>query len=64
MIANMYERGNVKTDDKNMTSVENVFAAGDMRRGQSLIVHAIGEGRKCAHFVDKHLMGKSRIAFI
>ena len=40
------------------TSKEKFFAAGDMRRGQSLIVWAISEGRKCAESVDKYLMGK------
>jgi len=47
-------RGNVKTTDF-MTSVEGVFAAGDMRRGQSLVVWAIAEGRKAAAAVDKYL---------
>lgn len=50
-------RGNVKTDDSYRTSVENVFAAGDMRTGQSLVVYAISEGRECAREVDKHLRG-------
>jgi len=36
-----------------------VFAAGDMRRGQSLIVWAISEGREAAHYVDKYLMGRT-----
>jgi len=39
------------------TSVDKVFACGDMRRGQSLVVWAIREGRQAAHSVDKHLMG-------
>ena len=53
-------RGNVlaNTDDYR-TSVDNVFAAGDMRRGQSLIVWAIREGRQCARSVDEFLMGSS-----
>ena len=51
------ERGNVKTDDSYRTSVEKVFAAGDMRRGQSLVVWAISEGRECAREVDKFLRG-------
>ncbi len=53
-------RGNVaaSTDDY-MTSVEKVFTAGDMRRGQSLVVWAIREGRQAAHAVDKFLMGTS-----
>ncbi|MDH5509237.1 MAG: glutamate synthase subunit beta [Nitrospinota bacterium] len=49
------DRGNVKTDDLYRTSVEKVFAAGDMRRGQSLVVWAISEGRECAREVDKFL---------
>ena len=53
------KRGNVKTDDSFMTSQDKVFAAGDLRRGQSLIVWAISEGRKAAHHVDKYLMGSS-----
>jgi glutamate synthase (NADPH/NADH) small chain len=52
------ERGNVKTIDY-ATSVPGVFAAGDMRRGQSLIVWAISEGREAAHYVDKYLMGRT-----
>ncbi|HEV2510588.1 glutamate synthase subunit beta [Bosea sp. (in: a-proteobacteria)] len=53
-------RGNVEA---NMlaykTTVEKVFAAGDMRRGQSLVVWAIREGRQMAHSIDKHLMGET-----
>ena len=54
-------RGNVATDENSMTSVPGVFAAGDMRRGQSLVVWAISEGRKAAAAVDRYLMelGKS-----
>jgi len=48
-------RGNVSTDGNYKTSVENVFAAGDMRRGQSLVVWAISEGRKAAAAVDEYL---------
>jgi glutamate synthase (NADPH/NADH) small chain len=48
-------RGNVFTDDTYMTSVPGVFAAGDMRRGQSLVVWAISEGRKAAKGVDRYL---------
>ena len=52
-------RGNVKATERDYkTSKEKFFAAGDMRRGQSLIVWAISEGRKCAESVDKYLMGK------
>jgi glutamate synthase (NADPH) small chain len=48
-------RGNVKTPAPYTTSVEGVFAAGDARRGQSLIVWAINEGRQCARTVDRYL---------
>jgi glutamate synthase (NADPH/NADH) small chain len=47
--------GNVATDDNYMSSVEGVFAAGDMRRGQSLVVWAIAEGRKAARGIDRYL---------
>jgi glutamate synthase (NADPH/NADH) small chain len=50
-------RGNVATGKDYMTSVPGVFAAGDMRRGQSLVVWAILEGREAARCIDKHLMG-------
>ncbi|MSO31548.1 MAG: glutamate synthase subunit beta [Ilumatobacteraceae bacterium] len=53
------ERGNVGRDDNYMTNVPGVFAAGDMGRGQSLIVWAIAEGRSCARGVDEYLMGSS-----
>ncbi|MGC8765183.1 MAG: glutamate synthase subunit beta [Brevinematia bacterium] len=49
------ERGNVKTDENYMTKIPGVFAAGDLRRGQSLIVWAIAEGRKAAECVNKFL---------
>ncbi len=52
-------RGNVKTDTNYMSSVPAVFSAGDMRRGQSLVVWAISEGRKAARAVDTFLMGTS-----
>jgi glutamate synthase (NADPH/NADH) small chain len=48
-------RGNVSTDDDYMSSVPGVFAAGDMRRGQSLVVWAIAEGRKAARGIDRYL---------
>lgn len=51
-------RGNIKTEDY-QTSVENIFAAGDMRRGQSLVVWAISEGREAARVVDMKLMGNT-----
>jgi glutamate synthase (NADPH/NADH) small chain len=50
-------KGNIKTDDSYMTKVLGIFSAGDMHRGQSLIVWAISEGRKAAHYIDKYLMG-------
>jgi glutamate synthase (NADPH/NADH) small chain len=50
-------RGNVKAVKPYTTSVDGVFAAGDARRGQSLIVWAINEGRQCARMVDKYLAG-------
>jgi glutamate synthase (NADPH/NADH) small chain len=53
-------RSNVRADtEKYQTSVPKVFAAGDMRRGQSLVVWAIREGRQCARAVDEYLMGHS-----
>ena len=55
-------RKNVNADDKTYrTSVSKVFAAGDMRRGQSLVVWAISEGRECARKVDQFLMGHSTL---
>jgi glutamate synthase (NADPH/NADH) small chain len=54
------ERSNVKADyGQYATSLRGVFVAGDMRRGQSLIVWAINEGRGCARSVDEYLMGRS-----
>jgi glutamate synthase (NADPH/NADH) small chain len=52
-------RGNVVADENYMTSVPGVFAAGDLRRGQSLVVWAISEGRQAARGVDEFLMGRS-----
>ena len=55
-------RGNVAADTvAYKTSVDKVFACGDMRRGQSLVVWAIREGRQAAHSVDKHLMGTTTL---
>jgi glutamate synthase (NADPH/NADH) small chain len=55
-------RGNVRANtDDYRTSVDKVFAAGDMRRGQSLVVWAIREGRQCARAVDEFLMGSSEL---
>ena len=53
------ERGNVKADENKMTSVPGVFTAGDMTRGQSLIVWAIAEGRAAARGIDQYLMGET-----
>jgi glutamate synthase (NADPH) small chain len=53
------DRGNVWRDQNWMTSVPGVFAAGDVQRGQSLIVWAIAEGRSAARGVDLYLMGSS-----
>ncbi|MFI4947415.1 MAG: FAD-dependent oxidoreductase, partial [Alphaproteobacteria bacterium] len=64
----MLEQGGVKLDPRGnvaattldyQTSVPKIFAAGDMRRGQSLVVWAIREGRQCARAVDEFLMGTS-----
>jgi glutamate synthase (NADPH/NADH) small chain len=57
-------RGNVQVNENYMSSVEGVFAAGDMRRGQSLVVWAISEGRSAAHAVDEFLMGSSDLPFL
>ncbi|MCC3244091.1 glutamate synthase subunit beta [Methylocystis sp. WRRC1] len=55
-------RGNVVADTRAYkSSREKVFACGDMRRGQSLVVWAIREGRQCAHAVDAHLMGETNL---
>ncbi|MCK5810822.1 MAG: glutamate synthase, partial [Cocleimonas sp.] len=57
------DRGNVQGategDKAYSTSLDKVFSAGDMRRGQSLVVWAIREGRQCAHSVDAYLMGST-----
>jgi len=55
------QRGNVKADKQYATSVPGVFACGDMRRGQSLIVWAIAEGREAARGVDLYLMKTSNL---
>jgi glutamate synthase (NADPH/NADH) small chain len=56
------QRSNVKADTNNyQTSIDKVFAAGDMRRGQSLVVWAIREGRQAARAVDEYLMGYSEL---
>lgn len=55
-------RGNIAANDQNYaTSIDKVFTAGDMRRGQSLVVWAIREGRQCARAVDEFLMGTTTL---
>src|SRR5579863_33657 len=58
---NLDPRGNIATGADYMSSVPGVFAAGDMRRGQSLVVWAISEGRKAAASVDRYLMGSTTL---
>jgi glutamate synthase (NADPH/NADH) small chain len=58
------DRGNVWRDERWMTSEEGIFAAGDMQRGQSLIVWAIADGRHAAAAVDAYLMGESSLSAI
>ena len=53
------DRGNIKTDNFFMTSKKGIFAAGDMRRGQSLVVWAVSDGRRAAHYIDSYLMGST-----
>jgi len=56
------QRGNVRANTHDyQTSLPNVFSAGDMRRGQSLVVWAIREGRLCARAIDQHLMGSTTL---
>tara|TARA_B100000674_G_scaffold487508_1_gene497917 strand:- start:1803 stop:3221 length:1419 start_codon:yes stop_codon:yes gene_type:complete len=56
------DRGNVHANDIDYkTNIDNIFVAGDMRRGQSLVVWAIREGRQVAHSVDKFLMGQTKL---
>src|SRR3954468_6573823 len=57
-------RGNVKVDENYMSSVPGVFAAGDMRRGQSLVVWAISEGRQAARGIDEFLMGRTELPYM
>ena len=54
-------RGNVSCDENKMTSVEGVFVAGDMTRGQSLVVWAIAEGREAARSIDLYLMKSTEL---
>ena len=54
------ERGNIKATEKSFqTNIPKIFACGDTRRGQSLVVWAISEGRECARKVDEFLTGQS-----
>jgi glutamate synthase (NADPH/NADH) small chain len=55
------ERGNVSVNSSYLSSVPGVFAAGDARRGQSLVVWAIAEGRKAARAIDEYLMGATKL---
>jgi glutamate synthase (NADPH/NADH) small chain len=55
------DRGNAEVDESYATNVPGVFACGDMRRGQSLVVWAIWEGRECARGVDAALMGYTHL---
>jgi glutamate synthase (NADPH/NADH) small chain len=55
------ERGNVWADANKMTDQPGIFTAGDMTRGQSLIVWAIAEGRNAAYGIDKYLMGETTL---
>lgn len=55
------ERGNVKTDEFKRTSVKGVYAAGDMRSGQSLVCKAISDGRKAARTIDLDIMGQTNL---
>jgi glutamate synthase (NADPH/NADH) small chain len=58
-------RGNVRAGEQDFcTSVKRFFACGDMRRGQSLVVWAIREGRQCARAVDQYLSGASELPYI
>ena len=54
-------RGNVVTGASKMTSMPGVFAAGDMSRGQSLVVWALAEGREAARGIDQYLMGSTKL---
>ena len=55
------DRGNIKGINQYQTTKDHIFTAGDCRRGQSLIVWAISEGREAAHQVDTYLMGQSKL---
>ena len=57
-------RGNISVNRDKATSVPGIFAAGDMARGQSLVVWAIAEGRAAAHGIDKYLMGSTGLPWV
>ena len=57
----MNNRGNISSNSDYQTKKNNIFTAGDCRRGQSLIVWAISEGREASYHIDKYLMGKSNL---
>ena len=57
--ARLDARGNIVTNENYLTSLEGVYAAGDARRGASLVVWAIAEGRRAARAIDENLMGSS-----
>lgn len=57
-------RGNVATDEQQMTSIPGIFCAGDMRRGQSLVAWAVTEGRRAAHCIDRFLTGHSQLPWL
>jgi glutamate synthase (NADPH/NADH) small chain len=60
--AKLDARGNLAANTVDYkTSVDKIFAAGDMRRGQSLVVWAIREGRQCARAIDEYLMGSTTL---
>ena len=54
-------RGNMKTASNKMTNVQGIFAAGDMSRGQSLVVWALAEGREAARGIDEYLLGETSL---
>ncbi len=58
------DRGNISVNRDKATSVPGIFAAGDMARGQSLVVWAIAEGRAAAHGIDKYLMGSTGLPWV
>jgi glutamate synthase (NADPH/NADH) small chain len=58
---NLDARGNIYTGTNYMSSIPGIFAAGDMRRGQSLVVWAIAEGRSAARAIDEYLMGSTSL---